>query len=334
MTTTTSQSQAPAHAVTLIPGEWIGPEVTAVTQDIIAAAGVNIAWESFECPQGQLSPALAESARRTGRILKSRTSAARLEGRLPASVQLRKELNLWSQVRRVRTLPGVTARFEGVDLLVVRETSEDIYKGFEHQTAPGVFESVKVTTASACERIARFAFDLARAEGRKKVTIVHKSNILKKADGLFLRTAQAVSKDYPDIVCDEVIVDALCMKLVRWPTSFDVLLCGNLFGDIVADLAAGLAGGISAGGSVSVGDGVKMFENPHGFAPELVGTGRANPIPTLLQGIALLRDLGEHDAAARIETALHGALNAGLRTIDQGGTDGLAEVKAAILARL
>jgi isocitrate dehydrogenase (NAD+) len=323
-----------SHAVTLIPGHWVGPECTEVTKTVLAAAGVDITWETFTCPEGVVSPELLESARRTGFILMNRMASPRVEGKLPAGVELRKELGLWCQLRHVKNLPGVSARFQGVDLVVVRETSEDIYTGFEHETAPGVYESVKVTTQAACARIARKAFEVARAEGRDKVTIVHKSNIMKKSDGLFLKTAQAVAKDFPDIACDEVIVDALCMKLVRWPHSFDVLLCGNLFGDIVSDLAAGLAGGINVASSIGVGEQVMLFENPHGKAEDLVGTGRANPLPTLLSAIDMLKAMGEGEAAGRIEAAVMGALEEGLHTADKGGTDGCKEVEAAVLARL
>ncbi|MCB9793787.1 MAG: NAD-dependent isocitrate dehydrogenase [Alphaproteobacteria bacterium] len=322
------------HSVTLLPGHWVGPETTAVVKDVIAAAGVDIAWETFPMEEGVVTSDLLESARRTGRVLSNRLRAPRVAGKLPASIVLRKELGLWSQVRRVRNLPGVQARFQDVDLIVVRETSEDIYKGFEHQTAPGVYEQVKVTTEAACERIARKAFELARAEGRAKVSIVHKANIMKKSDGLFLRTAKRVAEDYADIAHEDVIVDALCMRLVRWPTSFDVLVCGNLFGDIVSDLAAGLAGGISVGGGVNEGDGVKMFHNPHGKATALVGTGKANPIPNLMMGVSLLQDLGEAEAAQRVDGALRAALQAGLSTVDQGGQDGCAEVRAKVLAGL
>lgn len=323
-----------AHAVTLIPGDWVGPETTRVVQHIVAAAGVEVDWETFTCPDGVVSVELLDSARRTGRVLMNRVAAPRVPGRLPASVTLRKELGMWAQVREVRSLPGLPARFTDVDVVIVREISEDIYKGFEHETAPGVFESVKVTTADACARIARYAFELARARGRRKVSIVHKANIMKKSDGLFLRTAQAVAADYPDIAHEDVIVDALCMRMVRWPTSFDVLLCGNLFGDIVSDLAAGLAGGITVGGAVNHGDGVEIFENPHGRAPDLVGTGRASPLPGLVQAVNLLRSLGETDAAERIDAALRTALLAGLRPVDAGGDDGCAQVQTAVESRL
>ena len=322
-----------AHTVTLIVGDWVGPETTRVVQNLIADVGVDITWQAFHCPDGLVDQELLNSARTTRRVLMNRLAAPRKPGSLPASILIRKELGLWAQIRHVRNLPGLSSRFDDVDVMIVRETSEDIYSGFEHQTAPGVYESVKVTTVEACERIARFAFEQAREQGRKKVTIVHKSNIMKKSDGLFLRTAQRVARDYPDIQADEVIVDALCMKLVRWPQSFDVLLCGNLFGDIVADLAAGLAGGISVGGSRNIGDEVLLFENPHGKAPELVGTGRANPIPNLLMGIQLLHSLGEDQAAERLTRALHTALPT-LRTADAGGEDGCEAVTEAVRAAL
>lgn len=323
-----------SHAVTLLPGDWVGPECTQVTKNVLAAAGVEIRWEEFTCADGVVSDELLESARRTGFVLMNRMASPRVEGQLPAGVKLRKELGLWCQLRHVKNLPGVSARFQGVDLVVVRETSEDIYTGFEHETAPGVYESVKVTTEAACERIARKAFEVARAEGRAKVTIVHKSNIMKKSDGLFLRTAQRVAHDYPEITCDEVIVDALCMRLVRNPHQFDVLLCGNLFGDIVADLVAGLAGGISMGGGTSWGDSAVIFENPHGKAPGIVGTGKANPIPMLIPTINMLHHLGEKNAADALAGALKGALEDGLKTWDLGGTAGCAEVRKAIAARL
>jgi len=321
------------HRVTLIPGDWIGPETTATVQRLIAAAGVDIDWETFQCPDGMVGEDLLASARSTRRVLLNRLIAPRKAGALPANILIRKELGLWAQVRHVRNLPGLEARFQDVDVMIVRETSEDIYSGFEHQTATGVYESVKVTTAFACERIARFAFEKAREHGRKRVTVVHKSNIMKKSDGLFLHTGQQVARDYPDIACDEVIVDALCMKLVRWPQSFDVLLCGNLFGDIVADLAAGLAGGISVGGSHSFGDEVQLFENPHGKAPELVGTGKANPIGNLKTGIALLHSLHETQPAERLRRALESVLPK-LRTVDCGGDHGCKAVENAIAAAL
>jgi isocitrate dehydrogenase (NAD+) len=323
-----------ARRVTLIPGDWIGPEICHVMQVVIAAAGVDIDWDVRECRGGQLDAGLLESCRRNGVVLKARLDASRVAGRLPPTVALRKELGLWATVRPVRPLPGIDVRFPGIDLIVVRETSEDIYSGLEHEVVEGVYEAVKVTTQASCERIARFAYELARARRRRKVTIVHKANILKQADGLFLRVGQEVGRQFPDITTDEVIVDALSMRLVRDPSRFDVLLTGNLFGDIVSDLASGLAGGIMASPSASYGEGVAMFENPHGKAPELVGTGRANPLPMLLTALLMLEHIGEDLAADRISRAIAGALAAGLRTVERGGPHGLAEVQDAVIARL
>lgn len=322
-----------ALTVTLIPGDWIGPETSTVVQEVFAAAGVDVEWDVLSVSGGRLSPALLASCRRTGLVLMSRLDAARTPGVLPPTIQLRKELGLWATVRPVTALPGCGARFPDIDLVVIRETSEDIYSGFEHEVTDGVFEAVKVTTRAASERIARFAYRWARDNGRRKVTIVHKSNIMKRSDGLFLSVAQQVGAEFPDIQTDEVIVDALCMKLVRNPRVFDVLLTGNLFGDIVSDLASGLGGGITAGHSASFGEGCALFANPHGKAPELVGTGRANPIPLLRAGLLLLRHAGRAGAADRVESALRAA-SSGLRTVERGGEDGCAEVRDAVLAHL
>ncbi len=324
-----------SHAVTLIPGDWVGPETCEVVQQLIADAGVNVSWEIF--PQltdasGRLAPELLSSMRRTGVVLQHRWDNHRYPTLAPNAV--RKALGAFAQVRYANTLPGIPARFQDVDIAVVREITEDVYAGFEHSPAPGVYELVKLTTEEACERVAHFAFQEARRWGRKTVTVVHKSNIMKKSDGLFLRTAQAVAEDYSDIACDEVIVDALCMRLVRNPHQFDVLLCGNLFGDIVADLVAGLAGGICMGGGTSWGDSAVIFENPHGKAPAIVGTGTANPIPMIIPAINMLHHLGEKDAADRVAAALKAALADGLRTCDLGGTAGCSGVREAVRARL
>ncbi|MDG1480332.1 MAG: isocitrate/isopropylmalate family dehydrogenase [Myxococcota bacterium] len=323
-----------AHHVTLIPGDWIGPETCQVAQDIIAAAGVDIRWDTHEVGEEGVSETLLASCRKNRVILKAKIDAQRSPGKLPPTITLRKELGLWATIRPVQALPGVNARFPGLDLLVIRETSEDIYSGFEHEVTSGVFEAVKVTTRSACERISRRAYEEARRRGRSKVTIVHKSNIMKQSDGMFLKVAREIGKGYPDIQTEEAIVDALCMRMVRNPRQFDVLLALNLFGDIVSDLASGLAGGITASPSASHGGGIAMFENLHGNAPELVGNGRSNPIPMLRTAVMMLEHLGETEAAGRIERALFAACEAGLKTADLGGQAGCAEVKAAILSRL
>ena len=322
------------HQVTLLSGDWIGPECAAAVKKIIAAAGVDINWDEQKLTQGKISEPLLNSCRNTGVILKARTAATPSVGLLPPTIQLRKELGLWATVRPVKALDGVAARFPETDVVVIRETSEDIYSGFEHELTDGVFEAIKITTSGACERIARYGYEFARKNGRKKVTIVHKSNIMKKSDGMFLRIAKKVAQEYPDIETEEVIVDALCMKLVRWPQSFDVLLTLNLFGDIVSDLCSGLAGGITASPSASYGDDIAMFECLHGKAPELVGTGKANPIPLLNSAIMMLKHLGETEAAERINSGIVLALASGVRTGDLGGDHGCEDVTNAIIAGL
>lgn len=322
-----------AHRITLVPGDWIGPETCSVVQDVFQAAGLDIDWDVQTLSPATVQ-AVADSARKTGLVLAARVEAPRSPGKLPPFVALRRELGVWAAVRPVRAMPHSGARFPDLDLFVVREVSEDIYAGFEHQVTDGVFEAIKITTEAACERIARWAFHVARKHGRKKVTIVHKSNIMKRSDGLFLATAQRVAAEFPDIQAEEVIVDALCMKLVTRPHHFDVLLTGNLFGDIVSDLVSGLAGGITASTTLSYGEGVALFSNPHGKAESIVGKGVANPLPMLQAGNALLRHMGLTDERARIEAAMLGALNDGVRPADMGGSAGTREMRDAVIARL
>ncbi|HCH61770.1 MAG: isocitrate dehydrogenase [Deltaproteobacteria bacterium] len=329
----TINSSTVLHRVTLLPGAWVGSETSSVMQEVIAATGVLIEWERFDATDHVPKP-LLDSAKRTGRLVRGRLSGVRTHGQLPPAVQLRQSLGSWCMMREVRAIPGAPARFPNIDVVVIREASEGIYTGMEHAVAEGVYEAIKVTTATACERIARHAYAWARAHGRKKVSIVHKSNIMKKSDGLFLKTAQRVAQEYPDIQTEEVIVDALCMRLVRWPESFDVLLTGNLFGDIVSDLCSGLAGGLTASTTTTTCEGVTLFENPHGKAPTLVGRDLANPIPMVQTGVKLLRDLGETIAADRIEAAIIAAAQAGCRTTDQGGAARCSEVRDTLLAHL
>lgn len=321
------------HTVTLIPGDWIGPETCTVVQDIFAAAGAPVDWDVQPLKAHTLDAVVA-SARKNGTVLTARVDATREVGQLPPTVELRKRLGIWGSVRPVKPLSQVQARFPDLDIFVVRELSEDIYAGFEHEVTDGVYEAIKITTEAGCERIARWAFQVARKHGRKKVTIVHKSNIMKKSDGLLLRTAQRVATEFPDIECDEVIVDALCMKLVRWPQGFDVLLSGNLFGDIVGDLVSGLGGGITASATLSYGDGVAVFSNPHGRAEDLVGRDLANPIPMLMTATWMLRHLGHGDVRDRINAAACAAMDAGVRTGDMGGTATMSQLRDAIIARL
>jgi len=322
-----------SHTVTLIPGDWIGPETCRVVQHVVAAMGVDIDWDEQRLDEDSIDRVVA-SARKSGAVLQARVAATRRAGLLPPTIQLRKQLGVWAAVRPVKALPQARARFPDLDLLVIRETSEDIYAGFEHEVTDGVYEAIKITTEAACERIARWAFYVARKHGRKKVSIVHKANIMKRSDGLFLNTAQRVARDFPDIQTEEIIVDALCMRLVTAPQRFDVLLSANLFGDIVSDLVSGLAGGITASATLSYADDVALFSNPHGRAQHLVGKNAANPVPMLQLAGYLLRHLGETQATARLEAAIAGTLAAGIRTADMGGTATMSQVRDGIIARL
>ncbi len=323
------------HRVTLVPGDGTGPELCAAVQRLTARLGVDIDWDNQPMATGAPTPELLASARERRRVLMAWQKGRRDES-LPAPiVTLRKALGVFANLRPVNSLPGVPSRFEGVDLVVVREITEDVYAHMEHETIPGVFESLKVTTAAACERIARYAFDYAVANGRKKVTIVHKSNIMKKSDGLFLRTARAVAAEYPQIEADDCIVDALCMKLLIDPSKFDVLLCGNLFGDIVADVVAGVAGGSASCPSMSLTpDGLALFSAPHGDPPEAVDTGRANPLGLLFPTILLLRHLGEGQAADRLMGAINTTLAAGILPLALGGEASLSNFVEQLEGRL
>jgi isocitrate dehydrogenase (NAD+) len=316
------------HKVTLLPGDGVGPIVCEVASTCIDALGVEVDWDLVST--ADLDGAVT-SVRRTGVMLKGRHRQSARPGEPSFTVRFRKAVGVWAIVRQAKNLPGLPARAQGVDIVTIREASEDIYAGFEHESTTGVFESVKVTTRAACERISRFAFEYARAHGRRRVTTVHKANILKTADGMFLRVSQEIAKGYPDIQHDEVIVDALCMNLVRRPQAFDVLLAGNLFGDIVSDCAAGMAGGIPVATGVCYADGVAIFENPHGATITQVGEDGADPYPALGLAVDLLRHLGETAAAQRLYTACVASLDAGLRTADIGGTATTSAIRAAVL---
>jgi isocitrate dehydrogenase (NAD+) len=315
--------------VTLIPGSGVGPQVCAVVREVVAALGADIQWEEHN----ELATAVA-SARRTRRVLKGKWVAEVQAGKLPPSVELRRALGIHTIVRHVTNLPGVPARAEGVDITIFREASEDIYAGFEHRSADGVFETVKVTTRAACERIHRAAFTWAAANGRKRVTTVHKANILKKADGMFLAVGREVAREFPQLKHDDVIVDALCMQLVRWPQSFDVLVAGNLFGDIVSDVAAGMAGGVTVACGIAYGPEVTIYESPHGTSEEVVGAQGANPFPMLGLTVDLLRDDGQIAAADRLRAACASVLQSGRRPRDMGGSAGCSDLGAAVLAAL
>jgi len=330
------------HRVTLIPGDGIGPEVSAAVLHTIEAAGVEIDWESFvvgeraqEVSGSSLPDDVIESIRRNGVALKGPVATAMGTGFESITVRLRKALDLYANLRPVRNLPGVESRFGQIDLIIVRENTEDLYAGLEHEVVPGVVQSLKIITEKASTRIAVFAFDYARAFGRKKVTAIHKANIMKKSDGLFLQCFRRAAANYPTIGHDEMVVDNACMQLVMNPRQFDVLVTENLYGDIISDLAAGLVGGLGVVPSANLGEKAALFEAVHGTAPDIAGKNLANPTALLLSAVMMLRHLGEHAAAARIEAALNKVLEGRERTTrDIGGKASTTEFTDAIIAAL
>jgi isocitrate dehydrogenase (NAD+) len=330
------------HKITLIPGDGIGPEVTEAVLRVLAATGVSIEWEryqagvmSFERTGQALPVELIDSIRRNKVALKGPVTTPIGTGFTSVNVGLRKALDLYANLRPVQNLPGVVSRFAGVDLVIVRENTEDLYAGLEHEVVPGVIESLKIITAKASTRISEFAFQYARRHGRKKVTAIHKANIMKLSDGLFLDCARDVSRAYPDITYDEKIVDATCMQLVLKPELFDVLLLENLYGDIVSDLCAGLVGGLGVVGAANLGLEIAVFEAVHGSAPDIAGKLLANPTALLLSAILMLRHIDEGAAADRVMRAVTAVLAEGrIRTRDLGGTASTLEYADAIVDRL
>ncbi len=329
---------ATSHAITLIPGDGIGPEVTEAVLRILAVAGVAIDWDrhdagiaAFERHRTALPVELLDSVRRTKVALKAPVTTPIGEGFTSVNVGLRKALDLYANLRPVWTIPGVPSRYTGIDLVIVRENTEDLYSGLEHEVVPGVVESLKIISERASRRIAEFAFRYARERGRKKVTAVHKANIMKLGDGLFLRTARDVARQYTDIAYEERIVDATCMQLVMKPETFDVLVMPNLYGDIVSDLCAGLVGGLGVVPGANLGIDAAVFEAVHGSAPDIAGKNLANPTALLLSALLMLDHLGEHDAARRIRAALDAVLVAGeVRTRDLGGSATTTDFTAAV----
>jgi isocitrate dehydrogenase (NAD+) len=331
-----------SHTITLIAGDGIGPEVTEAVLRVLHVAGVKIDWDrqdagitAFERHRTALPVELLDSVKRTRIALKGPVTTPIGEGFTSVNVGLRKALDLYANLRPVWSLPGVPSRFSGIDLVIVRENTEDLYSGLEHEVVPGVIESLKIITEKASRRIAEFAFTHARRHGRKKVTAVHKANIMKLGDGLFIRTARDVARQYTDITYEEKIVDAACMLLVMKPESFDVLVMPNLYGDIVSDLCAGLVGGLGVVPGANLGLESAVFEAVHGSAPDIAGKNLANPTALLLSALLMLRHIGEDDAAARIQRALYAVLEAGkARTRDLGGTSSTSEFTAAVCAAI
>jgi isocitrate dehydrogenase (NAD+) len=330
------------HAVTLIPGDGIGPEVTGAVVRILAAAGVSIDWdrrlagvEAFERTGHALPADLVESVRRNRVALKGPVGTPIGEGFTSVNVGLRKALDLYANLRPVRSLAGVATPFAAIDLVIVRENTEDLYAGLEHEVVPGVVESLKIVTERASTRIAEFAFDYARKMGRSLVTAVHKANIMKLSDGMSLNCARQVAARYPEMKYTEQIIDAACMKLVINPHQFDVLVMENLYGDIVSDLCAGLVGGLGVVPAANLGTDYAVFEAVHGSAPDIAGKNVANPTALILSAVMMLRHLGETAAADRIESAVRQVLEKGERTTpDLGGPASTTEMTDAIIAAL
>ena len=330
------------YTVTLIPGDGIGPEVSAAAVRVLTATGVAFLFETENAGASAmgsggvaLPPRVLESIRKNKLALKGPTGTPVGAGHRSVNVELRKTLDLYANVRPVRTLPGVKSRYDNVDLVIFRENTEDLYSGLEHVVVPGVVESIKIITEKASTRIARYAFAYARAHGRKRVTGVHKANIMKVSDGLFLDCCRKVAAEYKDITYDEMIVDNCCMQLVLDPTRFDSLLLPNLYGDIVSDLCAGFIGGLGMAPGANIGETTAVFEAVHGTAPDIAGKNKANPMALILSSAMLLEHIGENDAAARVRKAVNEVLREGKKTTgDLGGTAGTTEVAEAIAARL
>jgi isocitrate dehydrogenase (NAD+) len=330
------------HTITLIPGDGIGPEVTEAVVRILKAASVSIEWEphlaglvAFERTGHALPIELVDSIRRNKVALKGPVTTPIGQGFTSVNVGLRKALDLYANLRPVWNLPGIDSRFQGVDLVIVRENTEDLYAGLEHEVVPGVVESLKIITEKASTRIAHFAFRHARKHGRKKVTSIHKANIMKLSDGLFLESVRRVAREYVEITYDERIVDAACMQLVMRPEQFDVLVLPNLYGDIVSDLCAGLVGGLGVVGAANLGTDIGVFEAVHGSAPDIAGKNLANPTALLLSAVMMLRHIDEGVAADRIMNALGAVLTARvMRTRDLGGTASTQEFADAVCRSL
>jgi isocitrate dehydrogenase (NAD+) len=322
-----------AHKITLIPGDGIGPEVTRAAVRILEATGVKFEWETFmagaeafEKYNEYIPKELTESIERTHVGLKGPVSTPIGGGFASINVALRQKFELYANFRPIRNLPHIPTRYPDVDLIIVRENTESLYSGLEHEVVPGVVESLKIITEKASTRIARFAFEYARKNNRKKIHAIHKANIMKLSDGLFLRCARAVAKDYPEITYGEHIVDNTCMQLVMNPYQYDMLVMENLYGDIISDLCAAFVGGLGFVPSANLGDHCAIFEAVHGSAPDIAGKNMANPTAILRSALLMLRHLGEHDAALKIRNALEKVYRTREKlTRDVGGKAGTSE---------
>jgi isocitrate dehydrogenase (NAD+) len=332
-----------SHQVTLIPGDGIGPELAEATRRVLDASGVEFEWEVLDAGEAvmaehgtPLPEHVLESIRRNKVALKGPITTPVGEGFRSVNVTLRQVLGLYANLRPARSMQGVVSRYEDVDLVIVRENTEDLYAGIEHMVGRDAAESIKIITREASERIARFAFEYAVANGRRKVTAVHKANIMKLSDGLFLESARTVAAEYEGRVeFEDRIVDNMCMQLVQKPELYDVLVLPNLYGDIVSDLAAGLVGGLGVAPGANIGTEAAVFEPVHGSAPKYAGQNKANPTALILSGALMLRHLGHPDVAERVEAALRSVVAEGRAvTYDLGGTAGTSEFADAVIERL
>jgi len=331
------------HRVTLIPGDGIGPELAEATRRVLDASGVAFDWEVQDAGEGvmaqygtPLPDHVLESIRRNKVALKGPITTPVGSGFRSVNVTLRQVLGLYANLRPARSIKGLQTRYDDVDLVIVRENTEDLYAGIEHMVGPDAAESIKIITRAASERIARFAFEYAVANGRRKVTAVHKANIMKLSDGLFLESCRTIAADYAGkIEFEDRIVDNMCMQLVQKPELYDVMVLPNLYGDIVSDLCAGLVGGLGVAPGANIGTEASVFEPVHGSAPKYAGLNKANPTALLLSGVLMLRHLGEQDAAVRVETAVREVIADGkATTYDLGGPAGTSQFADAIIARL
>ena len=327
--------------VTLIKGDGIGPEITDSVMKIINAAGVAIDWDIqtagadlIETEGTPLPQRVLDSVKQNKIALKSPVTTPIGKGFRSVNVQLRKELDLYANLRPCYNLPNVKTRYDKVDIVVVRENTEDLYAGIERQVDENTAESIKIITRKASERIAKFAFDYAVKNNRKEVCVVTKANICKLSDGLFLECARKIAQQYPQIKFREILVDNCCMQLVQNPNQFDVLLLPNLYGDIVSDLCAGLIGGLGIAQGANIGENYAVFEPVHGSAPDIAGQDKANPTAMLMSAIEMLNYIGENEAGRRIRLALFDTLDAGIKTADLGGNANCTEFTQAIVDRL
>ena len=327
------------HRIVVLPGDGIGPEVVGSAKEVLAAAGAEIEWVELEAGRAALEQYgtplpdhVLRTIREVGVALKGPITTPIGEGFSSVNVALRKQLNLYANVRPIDSRYGISEKFTGVDMVIFRENTEDVYSGMEQDVAPGVAQCLKIITKDASDRIAKFAFEYARSNGRKKVQAVHKANIMKKSDGMFLKSCREMAENYAEIEYGEIIVDNCAMQMVIRPQQFDVLVLTNLYGDILSDLGAGLVGGLGLVPGANYGDGVAVFEAVHGSAPDIAGKGLANPIAIILSSASMMRYLGEREVANRIESAVRKVLQGrkGL-TRDLGGKAGTAEFTRTLI---